>query len=439
MFGFCQRLGHELRMKSRYGGEHGFWRGHGRQARARPEGRESRHRRRARFAERSADYQHVSVAALVGDTRAGGEQGSEVGRGTEVESKLRDDGFGRRTDGRNHSGTTRERSENMRGTRSGEGHDGIGTGLVAYDITRTGRGRRLHGIGIGARRNVDGSDGSGRRIHLHPSDRGRVERADRRTKTGAEDGIHNHVGGKNLRRIGRIEPARLAHDEGRDVHGMEGFHHVLKHDRRISPKLPTVADSNRTHGAARSDECAGHGESIAAVVAFAAENADALGMRVIGEDKTRDGRAGVFHQGEGRYSEALRGDAIDLAHFRRAHDLHTCDPDDRDPEGSAPAVSSSSRSCCGSPMAIRKSPASMRSSGAGLKRMPASRLMARTMTPRSWRMRDFSMVLPANGLRGVIAISPISRSMPRWVVAASRKLTTCGRRKEWAIRCPAKT
>ena len=82
-------------MKSRDGGEHGFWRGHCRQTRARPEGRESRHSRRARFAERSADYQHVPVAALIGDTRSGGEQRSEVGRSAEVESKLGDDGFGR--------------------------------------------------------------------------------------------------------------------------------------------------------------------------------------------------------------------------------------------------------------------------------------------------------------------------------------------------------
>src|ERR1019366_56521 len=146
-----------------------------------------------------------------------------------------------------------------------------------------------------------------------------------------------------------------------------------------------------------------------------------------------DRRARVLHQGEGRHAEALRGGAVDLAHFRRAHDFHDCDPD-----GSDPAVCSSSRNCWGSPMAIRKSPASMRSSGAGLKCMPASRLMARMMTPRSWRMRDVSMVLPAHGLRGVTGTSPISRSTPRCVWRGSSKLTTCGRRKEWAILFPSR-
>src|SRR5208337_3494072 len=210
---------------------------------------------------------------------------------------------------------------------------------------------------------------------------------------------------------------------------MELLQQGLKHHRRISAKLFGIRQQQNAHGTARFDELAGDDESVAAVVALAAENADALGFRVIGEDETGDRGAGVFHQEERRYAETLGGGAIDLAHFRRGYDLH----------GSAPTVCSSSRSCCGSPMAIRKSPASMRSSGAGLKRMPVWRLMARMMTPRSWRMRDVSMVLPANGLRAVTGTSPISRSMPRRVVAVSRKLTTCGRRNEWAIRCPAKT
>src|SRR5208282_474732 len=74
------------------------------------------------------------------------------------------------------------------------------------------------------------------------------------------------------------------------------------------------------------DELAGHNESIAAVVAFAAENADALRLRVIGEDETSDGRAGVLHQRKRRNAEALRGGAIDLAHFRRADDFHRVRP-----------------------------------------------------------------------------------------------------------------
>ena len=70
---------------------------------------------------------------------------------------------------------------------------------------------------------------------------------------------------------------------------MERLHHVLKHGRRISAKLCGIRQQQNANRLARFDQLAGHDESIAAVVAFAAENADALGLRVIGEHETRDG------------------------------------------------------------------------------------------------------------------------------------------------------
>ena len=82
-------------MKGRYGREHGFWRGDCRKTRARSQRGKSRHRRRARFAERSANDQHVSVAAFVGVTRSGREQRSEIEGSTQMKSELRNDGFGR--------------------------------------------------------------------------------------------------------------------------------------------------------------------------------------------------------------------------------------------------------------------------------------------------------------------------------------------------------
>ena len=82
-------------MKGRNGCEHGFWRGDCRKTRARAERRKSRHCRRARFAERSADHQHVSVAALVGVTRSGREQRSEIEGSAQMKSELRDDGLRR--------------------------------------------------------------------------------------------------------------------------------------------------------------------------------------------------------------------------------------------------------------------------------------------------------------------------------------------------------
>ena len=62
---------------------------------------------------------------------------------------------------------------------------------------------------------------------------------------------------------------------------------LLKHGRRIAAKFFWIRQQQNAHCTARFDELAGHDESIAAVVAFAAENADALGLRVIGEDETR--------------------------------------------------------------------------------------------------------------------------------------------------------
>ena len=76
---------------------------------------------------------------------------------------------------------------------------------------------------------------------------------------------------------------------------MKRLHHALKHGRGISAKLGGIRQQQNADGAARFDELAGHDESVAAVVALAAENADALGLRVIGEDETGDGGAGVFH------------------------------------------------------------------------------------------------------------------------------------------------
>src|SRR5208337_745383 len=103
-------------MKGGYGRERGFWRGYSRKTRACPERGKSGHRRSARLAERSADHQHVSVAAFVGITRSGRKQRSEIEGSTKLKSKLRDDGFRRRSDGRNHGRPTGQCCENVRRT-----------------------------------------------------------------------------------------------------------------------------------------------------------------------------------------------------------------------------------------------------------------------------------------------------------------------------------
>ncbi len=128
-----------------------------------------------------------------------------------MKSELRHDCFWRRTDGSNHGCPAAQPRENVCRTRSGEGHDGIGTCFVA----KATRSLRLHGIGIGAGGNVDGNNRNRSRIHL--ADCCCIEGTDRRMKTCAEDCIHDHVRSEDLGRIGRIKPARLAHDLGRNV------------------------------------------------------------------------------------------------------------------------------------------------------------------------------------------------------------------------------
>ena len=81
----------------------------------------------------------------------------------------------------------------------------------------------------------------------------------------------------------------------RKIQRPESPHHLLKHGRRIPPKLFGITQQENAYRTARFDELTGHDESIASVVAFAAEHPDALRLRIIGEDETGDGRAGVLH------------------------------------------------------------------------------------------------------------------------------------------------
>src|SRR4029077_736211 len=93
-----------------------------------------------------------------------------------------------------------------------------------------------------------------------------------------------------------------------------------------------------------------------------------LTLRVLCQHKLRHGSPGILHKRERRHTKPLAGGAIDLAHLGSADDFHDLEA----------AICSTWRSWAGSPMAMRKSPGSMRSSGAGLKRIPLSRLIART-------------------------------------------------------------
>ncbi len=77
-------------MKSSHGGQHRLRRGDRREPRARSQRGKSRHGRRTGFAQRSANYQHMPIAALIRFDRPRSKQCREIRRSAEMKSKLRD-------------------------------------------------------------------------------------------------------------------------------------------------------------------------------------------------------------------------------------------------------------------------------------------------------------------------------------------------------------
>src|SRR5262249_11727716 len=147
-------------------------------------------------------------------------------------------------------------------------------------------------------------------------------------------------------------------DQGRHAESFE-------HQRRVSAQLRRISEKDDAHFPCCLAQFARHDESVSSVVPFTADDGE-LGSRwILFENELGDGGTGIRHERVRRDTKTFTGDAIDFAHLGRADDFHT----------RAPAICSSSRSWEGSPIAIRKSPGSMRSSGAGLKRMPFSRLI----------------------------------------------------------------
>jgi hypothetical protein len=87
-------------------------------------------------------------------------------------------------------------------------------------------------------------------------------------------------------------------------------------------------------------------EAVAAVVAFAADRADGLEVEMFAGEVSHSG-SGVLHQGQRGDAVLLRGETVDLAHFRSGNDFH-------DMEGTDCMASASSlASCGGSPRTIR--------------------------------------------------------------------------------------
>src|ERR1700758_148050 len=136
--------------------------------------------------------------------------------------------------------------------------------------------------------------------------------------------------------------------------------HALEHLSSIATQVAGFRQQYNDHFPARLDQLARRNETVAPVVTLSAHDPNSLRLRILREHELGHRGSGIFHQRERMHAETLAGGAIDLAHLGRAHDFHVRDA----------AISSTWRSCAGWPIAMRKSPASMRSSGAGLNRMP---------------------------------------------------------------------
>ncbi len=95
-----------------------------------------------------------------------------------------------------------------------------------------------------------------------------------------------------------------------------------EHRFRISLEIGGISEKDDGDGTAGFGEVTGSDESVAAVVALAAEDRDAVVLGKFAENEPGDGRAGVFHQGGGGYAEALDREPVDFAHLAGGEYFH---------------------------------------------------------------------------------------------------------------------
>jgi len=188
-----------------------------------------------------------------------------------MKTELGDDRLRRRTNRSNYGRTARQLRKHVSRARRGEGHDAIGAGHRPS--------LRWGCIGIRARRNVHRNH-RGRAI-VHSANGGSVQRAHRRTKSGAEDGVHNQIGGKYGRGIGGIESAGIAHHQRQN-------RKPLEHGGRVPTKFLGRAQQQDSHHAPGLRQLARYHEAVTAVIALPADDAYALRLGIVREDEVSD-------------------------------------------------------------------------------------------------------------------------------------------------------
>ena len=96
-----------------------------------------------------------------------------------------------------------------------------------------------------------------------------------------------------------------------------------KHRFGIALEAGGIAKKHDGDGAAGLGKVTGGDESIAAVVAFAAEDGDSVVAGIFAEDEAGDRRSGVFHQGGGGYAELLGREPVGFAHLACGEYFHS--------------------------------------------------------------------------------------------------------------------
>ena len=91
--------------------------------------------------------------------------------------------------------------------------------------------------------------------------------------------------------------------------------HLAEGGPGIAFEFVGIAEEQDGDVPTRRGERARGDESISSVVAFAAENGDAAGVRVLAFDETGNRLSRVAHENNGRNGEPLAGGAVGGTHF----------------------------------------------------------------------------------------------------------------------------
>ncbi len=217
------------------------------------------------------------------------------------ELQIRNDRLRRRSDVGDQCNSRRQQSEHVRGAWRGKGNDGVGSGNRP----------RLwaHVVGIGAGRNVDRDHGNLARVH--DRDRIRIEAAYWRFEPRTQNCIQIQICGQE-----------------KAFQFIAGLHHdcrvrqFVKHEFGVAPQIAGARQQDDLHIPAFPLQFASGDEAIAAIVALAADNHNAMSRCVTRHNVIRDSGTGVLHQRRRRDAEALAAGAVNGAHFFCGNDLH---------------------------------------------------------------------------------------------------------------------